>query len=186
MRLKLAGLALAGIFLSSCDNAVDVDEALVEAEVEPTPVAYYEYLWCKRGENWTMESAQSFVADWNAELDGMENTLDSAFVYVPKNSENQNFDTVWVLRFPDKAAMEKGWSTYQESGADDRLQSMHHGVVECGNEVAENRFGFDMYSAVSTPDGFGDEEPYLVQGQFCNFNDGKGPEDLAQVIQDHF
>ena len=186
MTLNLAVLALAGIFLSSCDNAVDVDEALVEAEVEPTPVAYYEYLRCKRGENWTMESAQSFVADWNAELDGMENTLDSAFVYVPKNSENQNFDTVWVLRFPDKAAMEKGWSTYQESGADDRLQSMHPGVVECGNEVAENRFGFDMYSAVSTPDGFGDEEPYLVQGQFCNFNDGKGPEDLTRVIRDHF
>ncbi len=186
MKLKLAVLALAGVFLSSCDNAVDVDEVSVEAEVEPTPVAYYEYLWCKRGENWTMESAQSFVADWNAELDGMENTLDSAFVYVPKNSENQNFDTVWVLRFPDKAAMEKGWSTYQESGADGRLQSMHPGVVECGNEVAENRFGFDMYSAVSTPDGFGDEEPYLVQGQFCNFNDGKGPEDLTRVIRDHF
>ena len=78
MRLKLAVLALAGIFLSACDNAVDLDEASVEAEVEPTPVAYYEYLWCKRGENWTMESAQSFIADWNAELDGMANTVDGS------------------------------------------------------------------------------------------------------------
>ena len=33
MRFKLAVLALAGIFLSACDNAVDVDEASVEAEV---------------------------------------------------------------------------------------------------------------------------------------------------------
>ena len=186
MRLKLAVLALAGIFLSACDNAVDVDEASVEAEVEPTPVAYYEYLWCKRGENWSMESAQSFVDDWNAELDGMENTLDGAFVYVPKEVENQNFDTVWVLRFADKLAMEKGWSIYQESGAEDRLQNNHPGVVECGNEIGQNRFGFDMYSAVSTPDGFADEEPYLVQGQFCNFNEGKTPDDLTAVIRDHF
>jgi len=186
MRLKLAVLALAGIFLSACDNAVDLDEASVEAEVEPTPVAYYEYLWCKRGENWSMESAQSFVDDWNAELDGMENTLDGAFVYVPKEVENQNFDTVWVLRFADKLAMEKGWSIYQESGAEDRLQNNHPGVVECGNEIGQNRFGFDMYSAVTAPDGFADEEPYLVQGQFCNFNEGKGPEDLTRVIRDHF
>ena len=127
MRLKLAVLALGSIFLYACDNAGDLDEVSVEAEVEPTPVAYYEYLWCKRGENWTMESAQSFVSDWNAELDGMENTLESAFVYVPKDAENQNFDTVWVLRFPDKAAMETGWSTYQESGADDRLHLRYLG-----------------------------------------------------------
>ena len=186
MRLKLAVLALGGIFLSACDSAVDLDEVPVEAEVEPTPVAYYEYLWCQRGENWSMESAQSFVDDWNAELDGMGNTLDSAFVYVPKEVENQNFDTVWVLRFADKLAMEEGWSIYQESGAEDRLQNNHSGVVECGNEVGQNRFGFDMYSAVSAPDGFADEEPYLVQGQFCNFNEGKTPDDLTAVIRDHF
>ena len=186
MGFKLFFLALAGVVLSACDTGVKVEEATVEAEVAPTPVAYYEYLYCERGENWTMESAQSFVDDWNEELDGMENTLDSAFVYVPKDAENQNFDTVWVLRFPDKAAMEKGWSTYQESGTDDRLQSMHPAVVNCGNEVGQNRFGFDMYSALSAPDGFADEEPYLVQGQFCNFNEGKGPEDLTRVIRDHF
>ena len=40
-----------------------------EASATPEPAGYYEYLWCKNGENASDEAIASLVADWNAEID---------------------------------------------------------------------------------------------------------------------
>ena len=84
MILRLSAIFFAGFFLSSCDNTnqstavgVGLDEKTLQAAT--TPAAYYEYLWCKRGNNWTPETSIAFVADWNAEISANVNVNDDMY-----------------------------------------------------------------------------------------------------------
>ncbi|MBA59086.1 MAG: hypothetical protein CMQ40_07920 [Gammaproteobacteria bacterium] len=186
MYFRIFGLVIAGFMISGCSKPEKPAEVAIAAEDAPAPVAYYEYLWCQRGENWSMDAAQSYVDDWNAELDAMDDTLEGAFVYVPRGWEDERFDTYWALRFSDKASSEQGWVTWLESGANDRLQENHPGVLEYGDEIGVNRFGWDLYSLMEIPSGFGDNEPYFVQSRFCTFNEGKNRKDLREVVRGQF
>ena len=86
MTLRLAAIFFAVFFLSACDNTNQsgeigggLDDETLQAAT--TPAAYYEYLWCKRGDNWTQETSMKFVADWNAEIEKLENIVEGAFGY---------------------------------------------------------------------------------------------------------
>ncbi len=198
---KIMFFVLVGLLLGGCQEAEKQEmppQALQpEPELQPetqaaetaqvTPAAYYEYLWCNQGENYSTEALQAFVGDWNAAINETEDTVDAAAAYVPRGRKEDNYDGLWVLRWADKETSEKGWANYIASGTDAALQEKHPGVLECGSEAGVNRFGFDTYIPRPAPAGlFDGEPPYFVANQFCTFNEGKTGKDVRAAIQDHY
>lgn len=190
--MKRFSLLLFSTFLFT---ACAQEEAVVEAtapEIEPVateasppnePDAYYEYLWCKQGENYSDESFQAMVVDWNILIDSLENKTNAAFGYVPRGWEDPNFDALWVLRWADKAAMEAGWADYVAANGQQQIDEKYPGLLTCGSETGVDRFGFTAYIPRDMPANFGSTEPpYYLTNQFCTFNEGKGGADLRKVV----
>ena len=53
-----------------------------EAAAIPEPSGYYEYLWCKNGENANDDSIASLVADWNAEIDKLDAQPNLSLIHI--------------------------------------------------------------------------------------------------------
>ena len=184
------GIIIFGVILvSACTKPEDVNVAAEQAAPEsagPAPIAYYEYLWCKQGENWSQDTSADYIADWNKEIDAMSDNLDGAAAYVPKGWTDERYDGLWVLRWGDKAASDRGWAEYAASGAQKRLEEKYPDRLDCGNTPGTDRFGFEMYAPMETPDGFASDSNYYLRNQFCNFKEGKSVDDLRPVVRDQF
>jgi hypothetical protein len=184
------GIIIFGVILiSACTKPEDVNVAAEPAALESgglAPIAYYEYLWCKQGENWSQDTSADYIADWNKEIDTMSDNLDGAAAYVPKGWTDDRYDGLWVLRWADKAASDRGWAEYAASGAQERLEEKYPDRLDCGNTPGTDRFGFEMYAPMETPDGFASDSNYFLRNQFCNFKEGKSVDDLRPVVRDQF
>ena len=169
-------------------TSVETEAAQAEEANVRGPDGYFEYLWCKSGENYNDETIAAFVAEWNGMIDGMTDQVNGAFAYLPREWEDENFDGLWVLRWKNKAHSEAGWSAYEASGADSLLLANHPGVLTCGNEAGKDRFGFDGYIPRAIPSSFdlSAEEPYFLTNQFCTFNEGKTGEDLREAVMGQY
>ena len=73
--------------------------AVEETAAETGPDAYYEYLWCNAGENFSQEKFAELTTNWNSVIDEMESPALAAFAYVPRDTEMDEFDGLWVLRW---------------------------------------------------------------------------------------
>ena len=172
---------------------MEVTEPVAAApEVEQTaasdgPDAYYEYLWCNEGEDFSQEKLAELTANWNAVIDGMDAPALAAFGYIPRGVEMEDFDGLWVLRWNSKSDSAAGWEAYAASEAGQAHEATYASVLSCGNEVGVNRFGFNAYIPQPMPASFSAESaPYFLTNSFCAFNDGKGPEDLRSVVMDEY
>jgi hypothetical protein len=198
---KIMFFVLVGLLLGGCQEAekqeVPPQALQPEPELQPetqaaetaqvTPAAYYEYLWCNQGENYSTETSQAFVGDWNAAVNEMEDPVYASMAYFPRGWKTEDYDGLWVLRWADKETSEKGWANYIASGTDAALQEKHPDVLKCGFETGVNRFGFETYIPRPAPAEFSDvEPPYFVTNQFCTFNEGKTGKDVRAAIQDHY
>jgi|TARA_B110000459_G_scaffold185727_1_gene216648 hypothetical protein len=188
---KITFFVLIGLILGGCQEAENQSGLEPETQAvetaQATPDAYYEYLWCKQGENYSTETSQAYVADWNAAIDELEDSPYASMAYFPRGWEADGYDGLWVLRWDDKGTSEKGWSNYVASGTEDTLQEKHPEVLKCGSETGVDRFGFDTYIPRSAPAEFSDvEPPYFVTNQFCTFNEGKSAKDVRAAIQGHY
>tara|TARA_A100001035_G_C27731296_1_gene476872 strand:+ start:68 stop:940 length:873 start_codon:yes stop_codon:yes gene_type:complete len=174
--------------IAACsDSGPSSDSGQAELnQAPPEPDAYYEYLWCKQGDNWSEQTMGALVSDWNGMLDGLENAPDASFGYAPDGWQDDNFDGLWVLRWASRDAMESGWADYASSGSQEKLNAAHPGVLECGAEQGVNRFGWFSYMPKDVPDTFDPSKPYYLTNQLCSFNDGKSREDLRAVVGQHF
>ena len=165
--------------------AVPASEAVsTEAYPPSDPDAYYEYLWCKQGENYSDESFQAMVKDWNALIDGLDHQVNAAFGYVPRGWEDPNYDALWVLNWADKAAMEAGWADYAAANGQQQIDEKYPGLLSCGSQAGVDRFGFTAYIPRDMPANFGSAEPpYYLTNQLCTFNEGKGGADLRKAVR---
>ncbi|MDC2964342.1 hypothetical protein OA067_05450 [Gammaproteobacteria bacterium] len=187
--LRLLIIIFGGFLISACNKSGDTEVAGESVTVEstnPEPAAYYEYLWCKQGANWSEDTSAAFVADWNKEIDAMSDNLDGAAGYVPRGWTDERYDGLWVLRWADKAASDRGWAEYAASGAQERLEEKYPDRLNCGNTPGTDRFGFELYAPMETPDGFASDASYFLRNQFCNFKEGKSVEDLRAFVRDQF
>jgi len=185
-------LLLSTFLITACAQ----EEAAVEAtapESEPLsteaypprePDAYYEYLWCKQGENYSDERFQAMVVDWNILIDSLENKVNASFGYVPRGWEDPNFDALWVLNWADKATMEAGWADYIAANGQQQIDEKYPGLLTCGSQAGVDRFGFNAYIPRDMPADFGNAEPpYYLTNQLCTFNEGKGRADLSKAVR---
>ena len=74
--------------------APEVVEAAPTETAANAPDAYYEYLWCKQGEEFSQEKMAEFTAGWNTVIDGMDAPALAAFGYIPKGWETFVFQLV--------------------------------------------------------------------------------------------
>ena len=109
------------------------------------PDAYYEYLWCNEGEDYSQEKFAELTANWNSVIDGMEAPALAAFGYIPKGAEVEGYDGLWVLRWNSKGDSAAGWEAYAASEAGQAHEATYASVLSCGNEVGVNRFGFNAH-----------------------------------------
>lgn len=165
-------------------EVIESEPVLAEASAPAEPDAYYEYLWCKQGSNYSEEAFRAMVKDWNSTIDKLDHQPRAAFGYVPRGWEDPNFDGLWVLNWPDKAAMEAGWADYVAANAQPELDKMHPDVLTCGSQTGVDRFGFTAYIPKDVPDTFDDSKsPYYLTNQSCTYNEGKSGADLRQVVR---
>ncbi|MEL0048284.1 MAG: hypothetical protein VW867_06535, partial [Gammaproteobacteria bacterium] len=88
---KLFWLSAFLMVLAGCaeqEAAAPADTATAPAATEAAaqsngPDAYYEYLWCKQGPEYSEEAIANLVADWNEIMDASENSVTAAFGYRP-------------------------------------------------------------------------------------------------------
>ncbi|MDA0897206.1 MAG: hypothetical protein O3A71_10365 [Proteobacteria bacterium] len=166
---------------------VVADSEVNETAAEDGPDAYYEYLWCNQGEDFSQDKLAELTANWNAVIDGMDAPSLAAFGYIPRGAEMEAFDGLWVLRWDSKSDSAAGWEAYAASEAAQSHEATYGSVLVCGSEVGVNRFGFDAYIPQPMPASFTAEPaPYFLTNTFCAFNDGKGPEDLRKVVGEQY
>lgn len=160
---------------------------MAAAPEAPEPAAYYEFLWCEFGENYSAESRDAYFADFNAIADSMTERGLGAFGYAPRDWESEDFDALWVNRWPDKETSVQGWAEWRSAGGNEKLQADNPDVLMCGQEAGTNVFGYTTYIPKDLPATFSLENPpYHVDNLFCTFNEGKGPEDMRAYLRDHY
>lgn len=158
-----------------------------EAAAADGPDAYYEYLWCNEGENFSQDKLAELTENWNEVIDGMDAPALAAFGYIPRDAEMEGFDGLWVLRWDSKSDSAAGWEAYAASEAGQAHEATYASVLACGKEVGVDRFGFNGYIPKPTPASFtGEPAPYFLTNTFCSFNDGKIPEDLREVVMEQY
>ena len=69
--------------MAAVSEAPQVDMAA--APEAPEPAAYYEFLWCEFGENYSAESRDAYFADFNTIADSMTERGLGSFGYAPKD-----------------------------------------------------------------------------------------------------
>jgi len=166
---------------------VAVAPAVTETESVSDPDAYYEYLWCNQGDDFSQEKLAELTANWNSVIDGLDAPALAAFGYIPRDADIEAYDGLWVLRWNSKSDSAAGWEAYVASEAGQAHEATYASVLACGNEVGVNRFGFNAYIPQAMPASFtGEPAPYFLTNTFCAFNDGKGPEDLRKVVMGEY
>jgi hypothetical protein len=161
--------------------------AMSEAPEAPKPSAYYEFLWCEFGENYSAENRDAYFKDFNAIVESMTERGLASFDYAPQDWESEDFDALWVNRWPDKETSTQGWAEWQLAGGNEKLQAAHPDVLICGQEAGLNVFGYTTYIPKVLPAAFSPENPpYHVDNLFCSFNEGKGPEDMRTYLRNHY
>ena len=166
---------------------VAVTPELTETESVSGPDAYYEYLWCNQGDDFSQEKFADLTANWNSVIDGLDAPPLAAFGYIPRDTDMEDFDSLWVLRWNSKSDSAAGWEGYAASEAGQAHEATYASVLACGNEAGVNRFGFDAYIPQPMPASFtGEPAPYFLTNTFCSYNDGKGPADLRAVVMEEY
>jgi hypothetical protein len=184
----LSALVLMAVGCAEQQSAAPAAPAAAqEAADANAPDAYYEYLWCKEGPDYSQEALANLVADWNAIMDSSDSTVAAVAGYRPKGWESEDFDGLWVMRWNNKADMEAGWASYVASGNAEAFDAKYNSVLTCGDQAGVDRFGFDGYVPRDIPATFtGEPSPYFLTNMFCSFNEGKTGADLREVVRNTY
>ena len=160
------------------DNSVAASESDVGEETAPEPNAYVEYLWCSNGVNYSKEAADARNAMWVDAVNGVGMSDLGASEITPAGWTSENFDRITVLFWENKEARDAGWDTYLKSGIEEQLNEAYPDVETCGGEDWANVYPTNSYQIRQTSLS----DPFTVGYQFCNFNEGKGPEDVREFL----
>ena len=156
------------------------DSAPVEsAGADGSPTGYTDYIWCSKGENYSLEALDARNAQWLHGLDGLGISELGVVEITPSNWSSDKFDWITALFWPAKAARDQAWAAYQASGLEEQLEAAHPGVEVCGGENWENVFPTIAYQIRAPKPG----EVFKVGYQFCSLRADMELEDLRRVIR---
>lgn len=86
----------------------------VAATPSPEPISqqFVEYVWHEKGENFSDEALNKKIAEWNAIFDETGYDVIGANILTPRQP-NEDYDFVWVMRWPSIAARDAAWAHLQ-------------------------------------------------------------------------
>lgn len=190
MNIIKLGSVMAVFSLVACGQGVNqentksaaVDPQEVE-EAASSPVRYNEFVWCSNGENATADNLVARDALWSESVSelGMDELMSANLKPVGWSSES--FDSLTLLMWPDKDARNAGWTAYQDSGIEEKLNENFADVEICGGVEWANVYGFDVYQPRQASKQASTEDAIAYAGyQFCSFNEGNKAADLRKVV----
>lgn len=170
---KASAAPAAGTEMTSAQSPAE--EAIAAAD----DTVFVEYVWHKEGENFSQEALLEKVLYWNQLIDAGEYEISRANILFPREA-TENYDFVWVMVWPSVAARNAGWAYWAANDEAAWLQDV------------EGVFSFDPANAYLFASAI-QRQPTLPaatrvfenQFNFCTFNEGQGPAQLAAYQAAH-
>ena len=165
--------------LSSCSENESNQEPMttVASEVtEPNAQAQpvIEYVWHKKGSNFSEAALNTAVDQWNALIDQGEYQIQFANVLMA-DQPNEDMDFMWSILWDSMAARNAGWQYWQQN-QESEWQSMTSELLTYSEEHAY-AFAPTIQRRASAES---ENQSFRAQYAFCNFNEGYSQADLAQ------
>lgn len=154
--------------------AAAIPEAQMTADEPPMSVAMVEFVWHKKGPEFSDEALLEHTEKWAAIVDEAGWNLRSASVITPR-FENPNADFMWVMAWPSAEARNTAWTEWAASYEADWLASSEGIFTYDSETVPTFKPNRGRSPAVITPVGGTGVREYL----FCSYNEGFGADDMA-------
>ena len=165
--------------LSSCSEnqtnqepITTVANDITESNVQAQPVI--EYVWHKKGANFSEDALNAAIDQWNAFIDQGEYQIQFANILMA-DQPNEDMDFMWSILWDSMAARNAGWQYWQQN-QESQWQSMTSELLTYSEEHAY-AFAPTVQRSASAES---DSKSFRAQYAFCNFNDGYSQIDLAQ------
>ena len=174
------------IILVSCNEAQPPSQEAAEAEtlvaeqaVETQDLPIIEYVWHKKGPDFSEEAFNEAIAQWNALVDAGDYNIRFANVLMAHNP-NENLDFIWAILWDSMEARNAGWQYWQEN-QEAQWQKMTSKLLTYSED---NAYPFAPTSR-RNPSIQGESDTFEAQFAFCNYKDGYSANDLASFETDY-
>ena len=169
---KKTFLAMPLLILISCSNNNE-NNAPVYNEVGQ--IFYNEFMQCKTGPDYTLDSSKAMMEEWRAL--GPSKDLLGAWLYQPASEENRSQDGFWELQWTSKESADMAWQEWLSNKEAQAWGEKYNNVLQCNGD---NRSPWTFVFPYD-PETFGafDSSGYFATAfSPCNFNEDKTNEDL--------
>ena len=158
---------------SANDTAVEAPTDAAESSQAAPEIAVIEYVWHRKGAEYSDEKLADLVIKWNALVDTAGYDINRANILTP-HVESDRYDFIWVMTFPSMDVRNAVWDDWMANHAEE-WDATIAGIMSYNTE--------DVYAFKPTvkrqPSVINDDNAFENEFNFCNYNEGYGEQDLA-------
>ena len=162
----------------STENEVEANQGNAVAETnEASMPEVVEYVWTKKGPDFTEEKLDELLVKWNGLIDEAGYPMRGAQIITPQTAD-ERYDLMWVLMWSSMEDRNASWTDWA-SNYDDKWNGMSAGITSYS---PENVFPFKpmlRWYGSAEKDPSNDSGTSEIEYSFCSYNEGFGEQDLA-------
>ena len=162
----------------STENEVEENQGNAVAETnEASMPGVVEYVWTKKGPDFTEEKLDELLVKWNGLIDEAGYPMRGAQIITPQTAD-ERYDLMWVLMWSSMEDRNASWTDWA-SNYDDKWNGMTAGITSYS---PENVFPFKpmlRWYGSAEKDPSNDTGTSQIEYSFCSYNEGFGEQDLA-------
>ena len=162
----------------STENEVEANQGNAVAETnEASMPGVVEYVWTKKGPDFTEEKLDELLVKWNGLIDEAGYPMRGAQIITPQTAD-ERYDLMWVLMWSSMEDRNASWTDWA-SNYDDKWNGMTAGITSYS---PENVFPFKpmlRWYGSAEKDPSNDSGTSQIEYSFCSYNEGFGEQDLA-------
>jgi len=162
----------------STENEVEANQGNAVAEtIEASMPGVVEYVWTKKGPDFTEEKLDELLVKWNGLIDEAGYPMRGAQIITPQTAD-ERYDLMWVLMWSSMEDRNASWTDWA-SNYDDKWNGMTAGITSYS---PENVFPFKpmlRWYGSAEKDPSNDSGTSQIEYSFCSYNEGFGEQDLA-------
>ena len=185
MKYLISVMVLLGLAACSSDTEEMAEAPVAEkaempaempavADEPPMTIAMVEFVWHKKGPDFSEEALLAHTEKWAGIVDEAGWNLRSAAVITPR-FDNPNAEFMWAMAWPSLEARNTAWSEWAESYEADWLASSEGVFTYDSETVPTFKPNRGRVSSMPTPVGGTGVREYI----FCSYNEGFGADDMA-------
>ncbi|MBT4379523.1 MAG: hypothetical protein HN900_01395 [Gammaproteobacteria bacterium] len=161
------------------EQTAEAEAPVAEQTTEATSLPIIEFVWHKKGPDFTEEAFTDAIAQWNGLIDAGDYDMQFASVAMAHNP-NENLDFMWAIGWSSMEARNAGWQ-YWQANQEAQWQEMTSKLLTYSSK--------DAYPFAPTirrrPDTELFSGTWEQQFAFCNYKDGYSAKDLASFETDY-